>query len=188
MKSIFLLFIGLLAAPSAFAQACHLEHAIPLTRDLLSQGIVLKSVVVDASPAFADPNNYDPSKDKLELRIFNIEWNSQPMNHLGVRLEVAGKHESTGFADKYFGNYLIAGRASKTDNGFDYETRMSLLHTEPQHAKNPALTETVVKIENDKITAIWLKSPVYKVWKEVDGVTYSAFTGVMQNICIKSAQ
>ena len=189
MKSLFLIGAIFLSAISSLAGTCKLEKPFPFSGDLLG-GVQLHNVVLDEIPQFLPEDGYDPAMDSLSVSIFNIEWNFFKMNFVGARMSIDGKDGawSLGFAERYSGNFKLAGSLKDVNGVKTYSTTETFLYTAPEHAKIEAITETVVTVVSNQITALTLKYPIFKVWYiNADGNRQLVFTGDHQTVCVKSA-
>jgi hypothetical protein len=192
-KLVFLFFVTLFASSSvysihAYAADCKLAKPIAISGDLLNFGLTLKNVKVDSTPQFTRPEKYDSSKDTLSLNLFNIEWNSSKVGYIGAYIGVVGKSEGVGFAHMYSGNFSFQGGSQDINGERTYYTKTVSRYDEPQHAKNDAIHEVWVKVQNNQITSIALSFPVFKVWKTEKYADYVAFTGKHQALCVVGAQ
>lgn len=187
MKSLILTTSLLFGSISAFAGTCNLDKPIQFGGELLN-GVQLKNVVLDETPKFMPETGYNSAKNVLDVYLFNIDLNGSKTGFIGSQISVVGKLATLGFSDSYSGNFQIQGTMKETNGVRTYNTKQGSFYTEPQHAKNEAITQTAITVSNGKIIALNLMFPIFKVWKTVDGVNYIAFTGDHQTICVKSAQ
>lgn len=189
MKTSLVLFVAFFTS-NVFAADCKLEKPIPLSNDPLTRQVVLKDARVDALPKFTEPEKYQPATDALEVRLFQVERNNEPTGYVGVRVSVVGKLESVGFSNGYNGNVDpgLRGSVHGRDGERVYVLRQVSRYTDPQHAKNEAVHESRITVMGNEITSVQLTFPVFRVWHRVDHMTYVAFTGEHQTLCVTSAR
>lgn len=187
MKNIILTISLLFASISALAGTCNLQKPIPINGDLLN-GVHLKNVILDEQPNLLGDQKYDPSKDSLQVYLFDIILNNSGTGLIGSSVSVVEKSLSAGFPDEYYGDIIIQGSMNSTNGVKVYTTKEEALYPGPEHAKGKAITQTSVSVSNGKITAINLTYPIFKIWKRVDSVNHTAFTGEHQTVCVKSAE
>jgi hypothetical protein len=189
MKNFAVVFLALAIAVPALADNCRLANPIPVSGSLLDRDLLLSNSTFDQTPAWTDPSAFDPSKDKINVGLFNIIHGTTRTNYLGVSVELEGKAETIGFSGYYDGNFNFQGSTSSSGNTTVYTTKNVRNFTEAQHAKNDAITQSVVTVENGNLVSVQLTFPIFKTWKvDANGTHYLAFTGNHQTLCLKSAQ
>jgi hypothetical protein len=184
----------LLASPAMAFQPCALETPIEIgNADILNPAkvTIIDKVRFDAAPKFHDPSPYNPERDSLGVRFFNIVWNGVPTGSLGMNIEAleAGMQganiDSVGFSGNYSGRFDFASSSTENNGSVTYMTRQTSRLSEPQHAKNDAVTEARVTVMGSRLLAAELTIPIYRIWKTEGNVRYIAFTGEHQTLCLK---
>lgn len=189
MRFILLVAFFFLPTASAFGKTCHLERPIAVNGDLL-MGVTLHNLVLDRQPKTIPENIYDPDRDRISADFFDISVNGKNIGSLGMRLLIEGK-AGLGFALFYVdddGVLDFRGSHRESDGVMTYETQLTDHYTQPNDAKNPAITKTIVRVANGQIISIQLTTPVFKVLKKYEDGYYVAFTGQHQTLCVKSAE
>jgi hypothetical protein len=184
----------LLASPAMAFQPCALEAPIEIgNADILNPAKItyIDKVRFDAAPKFIDPSPYNPERDSLGVGFFNIVWNGVPTGSLGMNIEAlengmqGANIDSVGFAGNYSGRFDFVSSSTENNGSLTYYTRQSSRLSEPQHAKNDAVTEARVTVLGSRLLAAELTIPVYRIWKIEGHVRYLAFTGEHQTLCLK---
>lgn len=167
---------------------CKLNHPIHLgSFNFMKTPLILYRAVVNETPRFFRPGNYNPATDSLEVRLFNIEWNQRPTGFAGARVAVFNKVESVGFSFGYIGNFNFLGSTETVQGMTTYHTNFTYRPQGAQHAPGDAVTDVSIKVEKEDIVAVELKQPVFKVWKSTPSVDILAFTGDHQTLCVLDA-
>jgi len=179
---IFALFFSTLS----FAN-CKVDKPIPIHRDPLD-ALTLESVKFDKAPKFFEKGGFDPQKDTLSLSLFEIVDDHYETGWLGGWVKVDNKLGSFGFSSWYFGSFDAQGSVEENGETITYHTKNINRYTEPQHAKNDAITEITMTVKAGAIVSLSLTSPIFKVWKSDGYMQFIAFTGKHQTLCLKSAK
>jgi hypothetical protein len=181
---------GLLVSLSASAaDDCRLSQPIDVgTGNLVQKGLYLRDAKFDENPRFIAPSKFDPATDVLHVSLFQINWNNTRTGFLGGNVSVVDKNESQGFSENYSGNFNFQSDTRDQNGVVTYTTQSVSRYTEPQHAKNDAITSITVVVDKGKLVSLRLSTPVFKVWKIEDHTRYIAFTGEHQTLCLKSAK
>ena len=189
MKTLVLFIITL--SLNAFAHyECKLDTPIHVGNLNLLDGLTLNEVQFFETVKFTEPSAYDPSKDRLTLSLFEIEHDHDRSGFLGAGVQVKNgtNFDSIGFTQVYIGNFDFKGSILDHAGVVTYNTRSGHFYTDPQHAKNEAITEVLADVANGYLVSLRLTHPHFKVWKEEGPYKYIAFTGLNQTLCLKKAR
>jgi len=197
MKKLVLFLVAFFVATSAFADDCHLDKAIPISGNLLDQNLVLKNVTLDQAPIWLDPSYFDPSKDKMDVELFNIEYGNgsnstiPKIDNLGADIIVEGKYygELLGFFHIYGDeDWTFQGSVQTSGKSESFTTIYTTTHvehyTKPQNAD--ATTQVIATVTDEALVSVKLTFPIFTL-HQGDGYQYVTFTGKNETVCVKSA-
>jgi len=172
----------------AGAAECRMKDPVHVGNMNLLKGLVLREARFAQTPKFLSDVSFDPTADALSVSLFEITYGSQPTGYLGGRVFLEKKDGSLGFPGGYIGSFNLEGGMTQLGQVTIFQTKHVAQYTEPQHAKNDALTQLQVEIKEGYLTQFRLTVPEYKIWKKVGSTTYLAFTGRHQELCLLGAR
>ena len=140
------------------------------------------------TPEFTHQHKYNPSVNKLDMQLFNIETNDVLTGYIGgnIGADEGGLHTSLGQANVYGGSIPLMSHTSETiAEGTKYTTNIDTWGLDKDGNAYGLKEEVVVVINNNQIISVQFNVPVIKYDENDERFYYRNRT---QSLCVKAAE